>query len=106
MAQVYSTRFIQSRAGATQLYTVGAGFKAVIRCVTVNNTGPVTQSWQLFFNGGGGIVSGQMGSYEIIAGQCIVIGDLRVVLNPEEVVEWSADSDVDATVSGYLLTPP
>ena len=108
MANVYSTQFLTSHAGAPVTVFVPTGFVAVIRTITAFNASVIAPEtaalvlvaedvtiWQSLLTPGPPDVPN---SSEVV--------NMRTVLNPGQAIATNNGSDVDMTVSGYLLSLP
>lgn len=106
MASVYSTSFIRSHGGAGGSYTVPDGYLAVIRCVTGFSAADFSpeigqvvlghSSCTVWYNEFNPVSSGPYAFYRT--------DDLRVVVEAGDTINVTNGTDVDVTVSGYLLT--
>lgn len=102
MAQVYSERFIAEHAGSEELYTVPAGYRAVIRCITSFNGSALINEISAVI-----LVVADVTLYQVNLGPNEwETHDLRIVVNPGEAFTNAGGDDIDITVSGYLLTLP
>lgn len=105
---VYSFPLMHMHAGATQEYTVEAGYSVVVRCITAFNASEIEpEQVQLVAVGYDITIFAALMTY-ITSGpsQQSVIADLRYVALEGEQLRLTGDGDVDATVSGYLLSLP
>lgn len=105
---VYSARFFASHAGAPVTYVCPAGYRAVMRWVSIFNA-------NLANSGTGHIIHDQSSCTIIqwvvappaaVEGAEVVILDTHFVFDEGESISTANDSSVDMTVSGYLLTLP
>lgn len=103
MAAVYSTRFFMQHAAGGGIYTVPAGYTAVVRDIDI------------FYSGGVGsyvnVINPVYGTFAYAAFGASVDGALiswrgRQVFQAGEAIEWACTDDVDLMASGYLLALP
>ena len=99
----YSTRFLAVQGLSTSAsYTVPDGFTAVVRCITVFH-GVQPDAIRTEFLAPVPVTIAVYSDVGVSAGGAQL--DLRVVLNPGEVLEaLSIGGNTDVTVSGYLLS--
>lgn len=104
---VYSTQFIIARHGTPEAYTVDDSHLAVIRCMTCFNSSIfVTQYAQLVDDATGAtLLQATLQPNDGFSPTSIVF-DTRIVIDPLGVFTAFPGSDVDITVSGYLLALP
>lgn len=105
---VYSTSFLRSHGGAGGIYTVPAGYLAVIRCITAVNTGPdLPEHGQVFLGHSSCTIWSAVLSPFLPSspGNSATI-NLRVVVESTDTIQVNNGPDVDVTVSGYLLSLP
>lgn len=101
MSSVYSTRFIGFAADETPpVFTVPAGYVAVVRDIDVVSGGGAMINWQCSIVEGGKFAVGQF-TVESLAQHQEWRG--RVVLLAGEHLAFAADGPVDGAVCGYLL---
>ena len=108
MAQVYTYRFMVCHAGSSGDFPCPEGFRAVIRCCTAFNASDLLPEvaavvhqpsnatvWQKLLLS---TPDAPNGGY--------AVDDVRFAFDYGEYIEANIDSDIDLTVTGYLLTLP
>ena len=101
-APVYSYRFCQGHAGASSSYTVPVGFRAVVRDITAFNASAVAPE-----NAQVVIVGLAITIWQALVAPSSFSGiSFRVVIDEGETISTDPGTDVDMTVSGYLLSLP
>lgn len=108
MSKVYSTLFIAVHAGAAGSYRVPEGYRAVVRWVTAfNGSTFAPETAALVKHAEAATIYQRLleptpdrnqGFYDST--------ELRVVLNETDEIVTNNGSDIDMTVSGYLLLLP
>lgn len=108
MANVYSTQFIASHAGAPATFQCPVGFRAVLRCVTGFNSSLVDSGTLhlIHLPSDCTILQWVIAPPAAITGAESIIELMHFVFNEGEEIETSNDSTVDCTVSGFLLSLP
>jgi hypothetical protein len=107
---VYSTRFIAAALAETEeaTYTVPAGFRAVVRELTVAQvTAGAGSVHELYFIDAGG--DGFVVAYQALTGaNSSIVLPLRLVLDVGDVLHCHNFNtpELHVTVGGYLLTLP
>lgn len=109
MARVFSTAFIKAHGGATPSYTVPDGYIAVIRSITITNTNPlgIPESGSVYLGHSSCTIyqCTMSTTLDPLADQSKTI-EVRVVVEATDTINVTAGSDIDITVSGYLLSTP
>lgn len=108
MANVYSTQFIASHAGAAATFVCPAGYRAVLRCVTVFNSNVANSGTGHLIHSPSDCTVFQwvVAPPAAIEGAECVIQLLHFVFNEGESIYTADDGSVDLTASGFLLTLP
>lgn len=102
MSSVYSTLLVTAHAGAEPSWTVPSGFRAVLRYVTAFNANAIsTGSAQIIHTPSSCTVYQRSLDVQEWQGD-----EMRLVLNEGDELELRTGSDVDMTLSGYLLELP
>ena len=94
---VYSRRFALGTGPADVIYTVPAGYRAIIKCMTAYNAGSG--------NAGVGVWIGSVPVWSTSIGGTsgTVITNLMIVVNAGEVLKIGPSANVNCQVSGFLL---
>ena len=108
MAYVYSHSFIKSHAGLEVLYTCPAGFRAVVRNVTIFNSSLASSGTGhlIHWPSSCTILQWVVAPPAALEGAESVNQLLHFVFDAGEWITCANDSSVDMTVSGYLLSLP
>lgn len=108
MASVYSTQFALMHGGASVVYTVPAGYIAVIRSVTAFNASPVVPEDGHVYLGDSSVTIYQrtLSTFLPSSPGYYDAQELRVVVDAGDRIHVEGGPDVDVSVSGYLLSLP
>ena len=108
MADVYSTNFFNSHAGGPSSFQCPAGYRAVLRQVTVFNADTLNPRTGHLIHSPSNctifqwVVAPPATDY----GAQVVLQLLHYVFNEGESISTANDGSIDMTCSGFLLTLP
>jgi hypothetical protein len=108
LSNVYSTRFILDKSGSLSTYTVPAGYRAVVKCITgLNTSSSAVAELQVVANPGSVVVVFEnLPAYGRVIGTNGFVWFGMIVLNPGDSLRNASDATVDVSASGFLLLLP
>jgi hypothetical protein len=108
MSDVYSVRFIASHAGAPATFTCPAGFRCVIKCVTLFNANSVLDETGHLIHSPSDctILQRELGPTATGPIQQTQVDLFTFVFTEGESILTENDGDIDMTVSGFQLSLP